>query len=417
MTTTEALSRTNIFAPDLLECPFPFYRALRAVAPVLRDEATGFYQISGYDLVVQVLRDTENFSNNFAEQLSGGSALPPEIIEAANEGYPRVNTMLTADPPVHTRYRKLVNKAFTPGRVNALEPEISRIAHELIDGFIGAGTVELLAGFAQPLPLRLIATQLGVKLADMEKFRIWSDAFTTLIGQMADTATALAATRQVVEFQHYFAAVLAAKRAAPTDDIISDLATVTLEEEGDPRALTDAEALSIIQQILVAGNETTANSVVAGMKLLLDHPDQMAAMRADRALIPGLVEEVLRVSTAVQNSWRLVIKPVEIAGVTIPAGALVLLRLGAANRDEAVFPDGENFDPARANARKHLSFGLGIHMCLGASLARKEMTVAFNALLDRVPDWRFAPRRNDFTHHGSIMLRGLKALHLEFGAR
>jgi cytochrome P450 len=408
------LGKTNIFAPALQECPYAFYRALREAAPVLRDEASGIYQVSSYELIAQVLRDSENFSNNFGDQLRSRGEPSPEMVQEFMRGYPPVDTMLTADPPAHTRFRKLVNKAFTPARVNALEPEIERISHELVDGFIGQGEVELLSVFAQPLPLRVIATQLGVPLSDMGKFRRWSDAITTLLSQMADPETELQCVRDMVAFQHYFAGVLAEKRRAPTEDIISDLATVTLAEEGDARPLNDAEALSIIQQILVAGNETTANSVVGGMKLLLDHPEVLESIREQPSLIPGLVEEVLRLTTAVQNTWRLAAKDVELGGVLIPKGAQVMLRFGSGNRDEAMFPDGEAFDPARGNARKHLSFGMGIHMCLGASLSRKELAIAFTVLLNRVPDWRFAPGKNDFTHHSNVLLRGLKALHLAF---
>jgi cytochrome P450 len=406
------LAAQNIFAPELLECPHAFYKQLREHAPVVQNLQTGIFQISSYDLIVQALRDTEHFSNDVADELRGGNQLPPEVLEVAMQGYPPADTLLTADPPAHTRYRKLVNKAFTPARVNALEGEIARIAFELIDAFIGDGEVELLSQFAQPLPLRLIATQLGVPLADMDKFRVWSDAITTLLGQTSDTETTLQCMKAFVAFQHYFAAVLAAKRIAPTDDIISDLANVTLTEDGDPRALTDPEALSVIQQILVAGNETTANSIVAGMKLLLDHPQKFAAIQADPTLIPNFVEEVLRISAAVQSSWRLAMKDITLDGVLIPKGSKILLRFAAGNRDESQFAHGESFDPARANARKHLSFGLGIHMCLGATLARKEMAVAFTALLSRVRGWRFG--ENDFTHHHSILLRGLKALNLRF---
>jgi cytochrome P450 len=363
---------------------------------------------------VQAVRDTESFSNDIMDELRGGSHMTQEFIEVMMQGYPPADTLLSADPPAHTRFRKLVNKAFTPARVNALEADIARIANELIDSFIGAGEVELLTQFAQPLPLRLIATQLGVPVADLGKFRVWSDAVTTMLAQTADAPTMLQCARDIVAFQHYFVAVLAAKRVEPTDDIVSDLANVTLTEDGDPRPLTDAEALSVIQQILVAGNETTANTIVAGTRLLLDHPDQFAEILKGPSLIPNFVEEALRFSTAVQTSWRIAAKDTELGGVAIPKGAKVLLRWAAGDRDDAQFPDGESFNAARANARKHLAFGLGIHMCLGATLARKELTVAFTTLLSRLKDLRFAPGKNDFTHHHSILLRGLKALYLEF---
>jgi cytochrome P450 len=398
--TPHDLAAQNIFSPELLECPHAFYKQLREQAPVVQNLQTGAFQVSSYELIVQAVRDTAAFSNNIMDELRGGSHMTPEFIEVLMQGYPPADTLLSADPPAHTRFRKLA--------------DIARIAGELIDSFIATGEVELLTQFAQPMPLRLIASQLGVPVSDLAKFRIWSDAVTMMLAQTADAPTMLQCARDIVAFQHYFVAVLAAKRVSPTDDIVSDLANVTLTEDGDPRPLSDAEALSVIQQILVAGNETTANTITAGIRLLLDHPDQFAEILKDPSLIPNMVEEVLRVSTAVQTSWRIAAKDTVLGGVAIPKGAKVLLRWAAGDRDEAQFPDGESFNIARANARKHLAFGLGIHMCLGATLARKELTVAFNILLSRLRNLRFAPGKNDFTHHQSILLRGLKSLHLEF---
>ena len=217
-----------------------------------------------------------------------------------------------------------------------------------------------------------------------------------------------------MEFQHYFAARLAERRVTPRDDILSDLANATLSEEGDPRALTTPEALSIIQQLLVAGNETTAHTISEGMKLLVDHPDQMADVAADATLIPNLIEETLRLLSPTQNIWRVAARDTVLEGVAIPAGAVMLLRFGSGNRDTAMFDDAEAFDVRRGNARRHIAFGQGIHVCLGAALARRELLIAFEALLRRVKNWRFAPGQNDFAHPPSILLRGLAALHLEF---
>jgi cytochrome P450 len=322
--------------------------------------------------------------------------------------------MLTADPPEHTRYRKLVNKAFMPKRVNDMHAEIHGICDALIAAFAGRGEVELASQFGQPLPMRVIAGQLGIPVSDMPKFRRWSSAFVAQLGQMAGPEQEVAAARDIVDFQHYFAARLAEKRAAPSDDILSDLATVTLAEEGDPRPLTTPEALNIIQQLLVAGNETTAHTLTGGMRYLIEDPEQMAAVLADLSLIPNLVDETLRMMTPTQNMWRVATRDAELGGVRIAAGSVLLLRYGSGNRDERQFPDGERFDIRRRNANRHVAFGFGIHTCLGAALARKELALAFELLLTRLRNWRFAPGKNDFSHHPSVLLRGLKALHLEF---
>ncbi len=329
-------------------------------------------------------------------------------------GYPPVDTMLTADQPEHTRYRMLVNKAFSPKRVAEMEADIQGIVDRLIDRIAATGECELLAEFAQPLPLEVIATQLGVPMADMPKFRRWSDCFVAQLSQMSDLAGQVEAMKGIVEFQHYFAAKLAEKTAAPTNDIISDLTQVTLAEEGDPRGLTVPEQLSILQQLLVAGNETTASSIVEGMYFLISHPDQMRTAIEDPSTIPTLVEETLRMTAPTHNMWRVVAKDAEIGGLPVKAGEIVLLRFGSGNRDAEQFADPDRFDVRRPNARQHLSFGYGIHLCIGNALARKEMAVAFKALTTRLKNWRFAPARNDFRHNPSILLRGMKALHLEF---
>lgn len=411
------LASLLLFDQATLQCPHALYRRLHAEAPVLRDTATGIFQVSSYDLVCQVALDSVTFSNAFGDALRGREGPSPDAIAIMADGYPPMDTMLTADDPEHARYRKLVTKAFTPARVRKMAPGITAVVNELIDGFIGAGAVELASAFSQPLPLRVIAGELGVPAADLPMFKRWSQAFVTQLSQVSSKAEEAAAAREIVAFQHYFAAKLDERRAAPVDDILSDLATVTLTEEGDPRRLSTAEALSIIQQLLVAGNETTAHTISEGMKLLIEHPAQMAAVTEDTSLIPGLIEETLRVLSPTQNMWRIATRDTEVAGVPIPAGAVLLLRYGAANRDEAQFSKADAFDITRPNARRHIAFGYGIHVCLGAALARQELAIAFELLLGRLHHWRFAEGCNDFVHPPSILLRGLHALYLRFEAR
>ncbi len=411
---TPPLSDMALFDPAILQCPHAAYRRLRAEAPVLRDPATGIFQVSSYNLVCKAALDSDTFSNAFGDALRGRGGPSPEAQAIMADGYEPMDTMLTADDPEHARYRKLVAKAFTPARVGKMAETMTAIVGELIDDFIEAGEVDLPAAFSQPLPLRVIAAELGVPATDLEKFKRWSQAFVDQLSQMAGAEGEVRAAREIVDFQHYFADRLEERRRAPGDDILSDLATVTLTEEGDPRGLTTREALSIIQQLLVAGNETTAHTISEGMKLLIEHPDQMAAVIADPELIAGLVEETLRLLTPTQNMWRVAKRDAELAGVAIPAGSVLLLRYGSANRDEARFADGDAFDVRRPDVRRHLAFGYGIHVCLGAAMARREMVIAFSGLLTRVRGWRFTPGRNSFVHPPNILLRGLTELHLSF---
>ena len=413
-TIDQPLSELQLFDPAVLQCPHVTYQRLRVEAPILLDATTGIYQVSSYDLICQVALDAATFSSAFGDALRGRNGPCAEAVAIMHDGYPPMNTMLTADDPDHARYRKLVSKAFTAGRVQKMSDHIRTVVNDLIDGFITKGEVELATAFAQPLPMRVISKELGVPDGDMASFKRWSQAFVIQLSQMASPQGEAAAARDIVEFQHYFAAKLGERRRAPVDDIISDLATATLTEEGDPRALTTPEALSIIQQILVAGNETSAHTLTEGMKLLIENPEQKRAVCDDPALVANLIDETLRVLSPTQNTWRIATRDCELAGVAIPAGAFLLLRLGSANRDEKLFADAEAFDIRRANLRRHIAFGQGIHVCLGAALARRELTIAFEILLKRIPHWRFAKGKNDFVYPPSIMLRGLENLHLEF---
>ena len=409
------LEEYNSFDPDLIECPFHYWKQLREEAPVFQDPTTGMFLVSNYKLVCDVVRNAKLFSNKFGGALRNEeSPLQKEINDIAAEGYPGVDTMLTADPPEHTRYRKLVNKAFSPKRVAEMDADIERIVNEIIDTFIDKGEVEFLSEFGQLLPLIVIAEQLGVPVEDRKKFRKWSDSFIAQLGLMADPERQREAMRDIVEFQHYFAAILEEKKKNPTDDIISDLAHVTLEDEGDPRGLDTPEALSIIQQLLVAGNETTAKAMTEAMYLLISHPDQMQAVQNDFDLIPNMLEETLRMLTPTNNMYRVATEDTELGGVKIPKGSMLMVKYGAANRDTDQFAEGEEFDVRRDNARNHLAFGMGVHTCLGNSLARQEMKYAFRALLTRMKNWRFVDGKNDFRHSPNFLLRGMEKLHLAF---
>ncbi len=407
------LARVNIYGQDVLECPWEFFRQLREHAPVLRHEPSGIYQVSSLDLVTQVASDPETFSNVISHALHGKAATSERVRAVMAEGYERVQTLHTADPPIHTRSRKLVNKAFTMKRVNAMSDEIAGTVDRLIDRFAERGACEFLSEFAQPLPLLIILRQLGVPESDLDLAIGFNNAFAAQYSQVATEDEEVAAARKIVEYQHYFAAIIARKRAHPTDDIISEIANATLEEEGDHTPLEIAEILQIIQQLLVAGNETTASSLVEGMVYLVERPELIEQIRSDPEARAQAIEEIIRLHTPVQSMWRVATRDTHLGGVEIEKGALVLLRFGAANRDEAVFVDGGELRIDRPNMKRHVAFGYGIHFCIGAALARREMSIGFERLLTRLSGWKFA-EGNDFQHRTSILLRGLKRLDLAF---
>jgi len=322
--------------------------------------------------------------------------------------------MLTADPPEQKRFRKLVNKAFSAKRVEALAGRIEAIADELVARIERRERAELLSEFAQPLPLTVIAEQLGAAREDLPKFRRWTDGFVAQLSGVADLAGQVEAARLIVEFQHDFAARLEERRKEPHDDILSDI--VHADAEGEP-PLDVTEMLSILQQLLVAGNETTASAIAEGMWLLIRHPEQLARVRREPALLPNLVEEVLRLATPTANMWRICTRDSEVEGTKIPAGSLCMVRFAAANRDPLQFPDPDRFDVARANAAEHLAFGMGIHHCLGAALARKELEVAFRTLLARLDGFALDPSAPTPRHRPNVLLWGFASLPITFQRR
>lgn len=403
------LSQFKPLAPETVECPYPFYRAMREEQPVYEVPGAGFFIVSRYEDILYALSHEEIFSSMAPP---GMQAEPDEeITEIMKTGYLPVNTLLTNDPPSHTRYRALVNKAFSARRVAQLEPSVRLIANELIDRFVQFGKCELVSQFAVGLPLTVIADALGVPRKDMPRFKKWSDDSVAPLGGMITRQRELECARSIVEFQHYFAERLEERRSAPRDDILTDLINARLDTT---EPLNTAEMLSILQQLLVAGNETTTNLIASAMMLLCQNPDQLDAVAKDRSLIGNLVEETLRVESPVQGLFRVAKCHTELGGVKIPAHARVLLMYASGNRDEGHFADAQRFDVRRADARTHLAFGQGVHFCLGAALARLEGKVGFETLFARIRNIRLAKDRSDLTHTPSFILRGLKQLHLEF---
>jgi cytochrome P450 len=309
------------------------------------------------------------------------------------------------DPPRHTKLRAIISKAFTPRSVAALEPRIREIVHELLDRVAGRGEMDLAVDFAIPLPLIVIAEMLGIPPADRERFRRWADGMLamsyTIVG-----ATAAEAERANADFitttgemDAYLGELLAQRRAAPKDDLLTRLA----DAEVDGERLTRAEILGFFQLLLLAGSETTTNLINNAILCFVAHPDQLARVRAEPALLPSAIEEVLRYRAPVQWMYRIPRREVELHGQTVPAGRPVLAMIGSANRDPAKFAEPDRFDVGR-DPNPHLAFGHGNHFCLGAPLARLEARVALGAMLERLGEIELAsdgpwePRRGLHVH-------------------
>ncbi len=315
-------------------------------------------------------------------ELMGATASP------VDSGYRVVRTLLTNDPPSHTRYRKLVAKAFTARRIATLEPNIRAVADELVDALPAQGRVDLVCELAQPLPLIVIADFLGVPRDDLEAFRTWSADAAEVLGGTLTEQRSLECQESLQELLGYFDRRIAERRLHPSDDFLGLLLEA---RAADAQPLRTEEMLAIAYVTLVAGNETTVNLLSSLLLLLLHDPEQLARLRADRSLIPVAVEEALRLEAPVQGSVRVAARDTEVAGTPVSKGSRLLVVAGAANRDDQVFSDPDRFDLDRPNARAHLSFGKGIHFCLGAALSRLEAVVALEQLLDRLEGMELAP--------------------------
>jgi len=400
----------SLFDPAFRATAYPAYDALRAATPVARvptPEGGAYVVVTGYEPALEVLTDRRFLidpENVFS---------PEEMAQLGWVETPLDRNLLNVDPPDHTRLRRLVQQAFTPKFVAALRPRIAQVAEELLDGIEGrAGTsgrreVDLIDEFAFPLPLVVIAEMLGVPAAERERFRDWSDAVVALANPTAPSDEILA---KMQEFAAYTRGLFARKRQQPADDLISGL--VQIEDAGD--RLNEQELLSMVLLLIVAGHETTVNLIGSGTLALLEHPAQLARLRADPALLPSAVEELLRYHSPVENAiTRFTGEAVALGGEPISRGEAVIAVLAAANRDPARFADPGTLDLGRPDNR-HLAFGKGIHMCLGAPLARLEGAVAFAALLRRFPELRLAVPPADLTWRPTFLLRGLTRLPVAF---
>lgn len=404
------LSGLDPYSDEIIASPKPFFEALRKECPVFRDERAGVTWISRYEDVRAAARRPEVFSNHRPAFGAGDSEL--EAIRA--EGYPEVHTITQTDPPEHTRYRKLVFRAFSPEAVKRLEPSIRRICNGFIDNFIHRGEVEFVSEFALLVPGMVMADALGVPFADQDRFTQWADEIipTIMLPEGLSRDKQIEYTRSWVEFQHYFAKLVEQKRANPGTDMISDLIVARVEGE---RQLDLPEILDLIRLFLVAGNETSASWIAGTMLLLLDNPTVMQRVVADRRLIPQMLEESLRLVTPSRWNRRTLEgdRNMVMRGTEIQMGDVVRLVWNSANYDEERFPNPNVFDIDR-DTSGHLAFGHGIHFCIGKDLARAEGRIAYEVLFDRLGNIELALPREDVRNLPMAGVNRLNHLPLRF---
>ena len=403
--TSDASGGPKLFGPDMLADPYPVYHRLRAAHPVFRVDELDAWVVTSYEAVNAALRNPQFSSDRFPR-------VKKRLAARGLDGLidDRTRSMIHMDPPDHTRLRGLVNKAFTPRVVEAMEPRIQSLVEELLDTVQGRGRMDVIGDLAYPLPVMVIADMLGVPAADHGRFKRWSDEMSIIVsGDLA--ALSEPVLRRVMaargELAEYFRSVAARRRHEPADDLLSAL--VRAEEEGG--RLTEDELYSTVVLLLVAGNETTTNLIGNGLLALLRHPDQLRRVWDDPALVGPAVEEMLRYDGPVQLTTRLAKVDLEVHGTKIKQGEWVFLLLGAANRDPAQFHEPDRLDVTRTD-NKHIAFGAGAHFCLGAPLARLEAQVALRTLRRCCPNLRLSGENPEYRNN--FNLRGLKALPVVF---
>jgi cytochrome P450 len=380
--------------------PYPELADARRANPIQKLDSSLMPHEEGQDVfflyrhedITQVLRDGETFSSAHIIDLIMGPIMGEHI-------------MLGMDDPDHRRYRAIVSTAFRQKVLTQWEQElVVDVANELIDAFAGRGSADLVREFNFPFPTKVISGILGLPREDYRQFQRWTTAILSFFTKLDE---AIVASQEVKE---YMAVILAERRREPRDDLISELAQAELDGE----RLSDEEIFSFLRLLLPAGVETTYRATGNMLFSLLSDPGQLDAVRSDRELIPQAIEESLRLETPLLNITRLATKDAEVGGVTIPAGSTVMLMLAAANRDETRYPDPDNYDVLRNNPKPHISFGHGPHACLGTHLARLEMRVALNLLLDRLPHLRLDPDGDDPHIRGQVF-RSPTSLPVLFG--
>jgi cytochrome P450 len=369
--------------------PYDIWRRLRDEAPVYRNERFGFFALSRFDDVDRASRDPATFSS------AHGTVL--ELM--TDEPYPDA-PLIFLDPPEHTRLRALVSRAFTPRRVNELEDRIRELCADFLDRQVGRGGFDYVQDFAARLPSLVISSLFGVPLAEQDDVRRLIDTMFTIepgVGTM--NPTALQAT---ADLNTYFAGLLEVRRDAPTDDMLSALNAAELRlDDGSVRRLSTAEAALFAVMLVSAGTETVARLLGWAAVTLAAHPDQRAELVRDPSLVGNAIEELLRYEAPSPVQARFVTSAVELHGTTIPAGSKVLLLTGSAGRDERQYPDAERFD-VRREFSTHLSFGYGVHFCLGAALARLESRIALEETLRRFPVWEVDHERAVRLHTSTV---------------
>jgi cytochrome P450 len=405
----------DLYDPAVQSEPYELYRSLHAHCPVYKEPQSASYVVSNHANLKRLLLDPQTYSNQVPRhtvlQRAQNAKIFTDILR--ERGWEHCLALQRADPPEHQKYRKIVLRALNPGRVASLAPRMRELANQLIDGFIDRGGCDFLNGFALPFPGILIAEQIGLDAREIATFKKWADNSISVFTRLLSAEELRAAAEIELQMQHYLANIFAERRAQPRADLVSMLVNPQADEE----ALSMRELQTVMSQLINGGYDTVISALSHGMWQLIRFPEVAAELRADPSRVGNFINESLRWESPVQGLWRTTTRDTQLGGASLPAGSVCITRYGAANRDPAVFADPDRFDIHRTNGSQHLAFGAGVHFCPGSALARQELTIAWQVILERMEDFRLDRALPDPVHHPSLQLLSMKELMIAFRRR
>ena len=412
----QSVEEVDVFARETIENPYPTFDLLRSECPVYQVPDTQTYFLTRYEDIYDVLRKTNLF-------LRGAGKSRPLISDSEAQdyfernGWPKMS-ILGSNPPNHRRYRDMVDHFFSVKGAKKQTGLITEIANELIDNWIDDGEVEYVSQFAELLPSMVITKMMGFPLEDLQRLKIWSEAWVAPFSLQLDAEQEKEVAHLMVEFQHYIHDHIKERRENPREDpredVVSYLVSTPVQLHSGTRMLTDTEIINMVDHLYIGGNETTTFALTSGLWLLIENPDLQATLASKPEQIRTFVEEVLRLESPTQGMDRHAVEDTEIAGVSIPKGSHIHMRYAAANRDKSQFECPANLELERDNASKHLAFSIGETHCPGAGLTRLEQNIAMELLLKRLKKIEFAKEKNSFEHHMNVTLRSFTELYFTF---
>jgi cytochrome P450 len=405
----------DLYDPAVQSEPYELYRSLHAHCPVYKEPTSGSYVVSNHAELKRLLLDPKTYSNQVPRHTVLQRAQNAKVFTdlLRERGWEHCLALQRADPPEHQKYRKIVLRALNPGRVATLAPRMRELANQLIDGFIDRGECDFLNGFALPFPGILAAEQIGLDAREIGTFKRWADNSIAVFTRLLSAEELRAAAEIELQMQHYLAGIFEARRARPRDDLVSMLVNPQADEE----ALSMQELQTVMSQLINGGYDTVISALSHGMWQLIRFPAVAAELRADPSRVANFINESLRWESPVQGLWRATTRDTELGRTSVPLGSVCITRYGAANRDPAVFADPDRFDIHRANSSQHLAFGAGVHFCPGSALARQELAIAWQVILERMEDFRLATPLPHPVHHPSLQLLSMKELLVSFRRR